>query len=223
MRTVQRSPVVPAERERLEPAPRLVGEVGAVRHVVEQLVQDHEVERLAVRAHELVRLGVDEPEVDRRHAPGRDEGDESGVRGPRRPPHEVDAGRLLPVGHRLERAARELDGDVVDPVEVGLLLVAQPAQLGDRRTRELAVVRSELEDPDPPEAGAPGPRGDQLRESLRMPTERSLGREHDLARDRVVVAGVDLALREPLARHRQTGQPESSFLAAVTTSEVVNG
>ena len=59
---------------------------------------------------------------------------------------------------------------------------------------------------------------DQPRDGARVVAERGLGLEGDVAGDRGVVAGVDLALAEPVAQ-----LPDSMFRAADTTWAVVKG
>ena len=62
---------------------------------------------------------------------------------------------LAPGRDRLERGAGVLDGEVVDPVDLGAAVGARDPDLVDQRAGEAAFVGADLEDPDllPPDVG----------------------------------------------------------------------
>ena len=94
----------------------------------------------------------------------------------------------------LERAARQLDGEVVDPLERDLAVDRQRRQELEQARREGAVVRAELEQlqlADPPLARL---RSDELGDRERVQEALRLRLEDDLASDSVVEPLVDLGL-----------------------------
>ena len=80
------------------------------------------------------------------------------------------------------------------------------------------LVRADLEDADVLLPEARRVAEDQPRDRARVVPERGLGLEGDVAADRGVVVGVDLALAEPVCH-----LPDSMFRAADTTWAVVKG
>src|SRR5207253_5696114 len=104
-----------------------VGVEGARGQVVEELVDDDDVEAARATADEPAGLRVDEVEVDLRYAQPRQRADERAAGRARGNTLKV-AALFLTQHEGLERAARQLDGEVVDPLERDLAVDRQRRQ-----------------------------------------------------------------------------------------------
>src|SRR5262249_9161114 len=142
---------------------------------------------------ERARLRMDEPKVDLGYSEARERADERASRRPGRDAVEVAAALLR--GHeRVERAAREFDGEVVDSLEHDLAVHGEPRQQLEQARREGAVVRAELEQLQLADVAGARLRRDELPDRERVQETLRLGLEDDCPADRVVEPLVDLRL-----------------------------
>ena len=127
--------------------------------------------------------------------------------------------RLLPEDGAFEGAAREVDGEVVEPNELAPLGRPEHPELTEERPGEEAAARADLEDPDVLLAKARRVGEQDPGDGARVVAERGLGLECDVAGNGCVVTGVDLALVEPVGHVPL----ESMSFVALTTWAVVKG